>query len=151
MHSDIYESICFKLGMMIDTSELNILILVCDLDFDSRSQGSEKSNLQYWLTYSLQWIWMEFVLLLRLDVLINVVVILPCPICIHGKDSNLGDFRKKKKRPPPPKKKKKKKKTPPATTKTKQSKKIQKALHFCLALKYLLTKFFQTWYGDRHH
>ena len=35
MHSDSYELIWFKLGVMVVTAECYILILVCDLDLDS--------------------------------------------------------------------------------------------------------------------
>ena len=44
MHSDVYESVCFKLGMVIDTFVLCILIRLVDLDFDSRSQEWEKAK-----------------------------------------------------------------------------------------------------------
>ena len=45
MYSDVYESIFFNLGTMIDDSELNNLKLITrltDLDLDSRSQECKK-------------------------------------------------------------------------------------------------------------
>ena len=43
MHLDVYEPICFKLDMVIDTIEFYILIL-SDLDLGSRSQEYEKAK-----------------------------------------------------------------------------------------------------------
>ena len=55
MHLDIYEWICFKLGVMIDTTELFILIL------DSGSQEHEKSKSSAAIiSQSFQLFWMEF-------------------------------------------------------------------------------------------
>ena len=45
MHLEINGWICFKLGIMIDTAELHILIPVQNtLDLDSRSQGCKKAK-----------------------------------------------------------------------------------------------------------
>ena len=44
MHSEVYELICFKLGMTVDAAELYLLILVGDLDLDSRSQACGKGK-----------------------------------------------------------------------------------------------------------
>ena len=46
LYSDIYRLISFKLGMMIETTELYILISVCldDLDLHLKSEVCEKSK-----------------------------------------------------------------------------------------------------------
>ena len=45
LHSDVYQSIWFKVSMMIDVIKLYILTLVLrDADLDSRSQECEKAK-----------------------------------------------------------------------------------------------------------
>ena len=44
MHWDTYETICIRLGVVIDTTELYIFILVCHLDLDPRSQRWKKAK-----------------------------------------------------------------------------------------------------------
>ena len=44
MHLDMYGPVCFKLCMGIDSTELYVLILVCDLELDSRSWGCKKGK-----------------------------------------------------------------------------------------------------------
>ena len=87
-HLHICKPICFKLGMTIDTAELNSLMTVC------------VALLQ-----------MKCGMLLRLVDLMNIL--LSCLINIHGREPNLGDGgggggqkRKEGTTPPPPTQKK---------------------------------------------
>ena len=57
MHSDIYELIWSRLGMMTDTTELCIsLLCLSDLDLPLGSQGCENAQ----ISQSSQSVWMEF-------------------------------------------------------------------------------------------
>ena len=73
MHLDIYEGILFKLDVMIDTTELYILIL----NYMTLIQGQgmwERNRFCGNISQSYEKIQMEFCLLLRLVRLINLIL-----------------------------------------------------------------------------
>ena len=96
MHSDIYESIWFKLGVMIGT---NVLFYtgVIDQDLDSRSLEWEKAKTSVPIvSESFQLIWMKLGMLLRFVVVINLITILSHLLSIQGENSTYVILFKKK-------------------------------------------------------
>ena len=77
MRSDIYGPVWFKLCKVIDTTVLDILILVlCELDLDTRSQGCWRAKTSAPINAeSSQKIWMEFGVLLRPVCVINLIFV----------------------------------------------------------------------------
>ena len=62
--------------MMIATTELYILLLACDLDLDTKSQQWEKAKTWVpFISQILEWIWIEFDVLLRLVGLVNFILV----------------------------------------------------------------------------
>ena len=91
--SDIYEYIWFKFSMIIDASELYILIYLIDLDLDSRLQQYKKAeSCASIILQSFQFIWMEFSILLRFVSVMNLILILSHPFNIQGREPYLCDF-----------------------------------------------------------
>ena len=94
MHSDVYEMICFKVGMVVDTIKHYILKLVCvTLNFiqDHRNARTEKT-LAPVIAQSFQLIWMKFGVLWRLGVMNLIIVINILSIRIQGREPYLCDF-----------------------------------------------------------
>ena len=75
MYSDVYEPIRFRLGMMMDSTEIFILIKVCiDLDLHSRSEGCKKANITVpIISQSFELIWLELWMLRRLAGLMKLM------------------------------------------------------------------------------
>ena len=93
----MYVPVRFKLGMMIDATELYILILVYAtliINLESRSQGCK--NVKACVTIISQsygWILIVFGMLSRLVGLMNLIIIMSDQYSINcqGRESNLGD------------------------------------------------------------
>ena len=81
IHSDVYESIWFNLGVTIDTIVFYILMVVFWPWLSFKVTGvRENENLVPIISQSYQSIWTEFVMLLRLLGVINLILILSCPL-----------------------------------------------------------------------
>ena len=106
MHSDVYESIWFELGIWYDDRyywTLHFDASLIDLDFDSRSQQCKKwrkCQLSQKFSMGLNGISVLFCTLLRL-VVMNLIVIpmLCCLFSIQGREPYLCDFCKTKPNP----------------------------------------------------
>ena len=88
MQSGVYESVCFKLGMMRDTIALYILIRVnLTLTFLQVYRSLTKQDLLRQLSLEkFQSIWMDFGLLLRLVGVMYVIFILFRPFTSQGRE-----------------------------------------------------------------
>ena len=83
MHLDIYVGIWFKLGKMIDTGELCILILVFMTLTLIKVMKVQESKIFHAIYLAiLEWIWIEFGMLLTLVGLMSVILILCLPFSI---------------------------------------------------------------------
>ena len=76
MHLDIYQSVWFKLGMLIDNSyTLHLDTSLIDHDLDSRSQECEKAQTSApIISQSFMLIGMEFGIVLRLVSVTNLIL-----------------------------------------------------------------------------
>ena len=71
MRWDIWKPVWFKLGLMIDTTEIYILIHVC---VTLTSQEWKKGNISVLvISQNDEWIWMKFTIMLRL--VINIIFV----------------------------------------------------------------------------
>ena len=64
VHLDVYEAICFKLGILSDNVQLCMMSLG-DFDPHPRSQRCEKVKSVPVVSQSFRWIWMDVDILLR--------------------------------------------------------------------------------------
>ena len=85
MPLDVYESICFNQGMMIDYCTLYFKTGLIDLELDSKSQECEKAKTSTpIISQTFQLIWIEFGMLLRLVDVMNLILVLSHQISIQG-------------------------------------------------------------------
>ena len=96
MHLYIYVPIWFKRGVVIDTTEIYILIPVCVTSTLIQGHGDARKENKAVpiISQSYEWIWLEFGMLLRLVCLINPMLIWSHLINIQRRESKLGDFVK---------------------------------------------------------
>ena len=93
MHLDVYKSIWFNFGTMIDTLVLVILTCLFDLDFHWRLLEWMKAEISVPIvSQSFQLIWIEFSTLLRFVNLMNLKFISSRPFSIQGREPYLCDF-----------------------------------------------------------
>ena len=89
MHSDVNESICFKLGMMIDTTKLWYKYKWLWPWFKGHRSARKQNLLKPILSQSFQSTWMEFGTPLRLVGLMNFILILSRPFNFQGREPYL--------------------------------------------------------------
>ena len=97
MHSDIYELIWFKCGVMIDTIELYILILVYYWAWPQCHRSVRKQKLLHQLSHKgNSWFALNLVYCVRLVGLMILILHLSCPFIIQWGESYLCNFISKK-------------------------------------------------------
>ena len=94
MHSDVYESIWFKLAKMIVLLNSVFYASLIDYHLHSRSQNCESTNSSAtMISQSSLLIWIEIGMVLRLVGVMSLMLLLSCPFTVQRREPYLCGFK----------------------------------------------------------